>query len=104
MVRYLHDEQLFAVAQRKYTYIYGNGGVEVSASVLPCRSCNGVDGRGKPEGGVTPSDLTWAALTKPYGVDHPSGRRHPPYTEALLKRAITMGLDSAGNELGTPRK
>ena len=28
-IKYLHDEQLFAVAQSKYTYIYGNDGVEV---------------------------------------------------------------------------
>ena len=28
-VHYLHDEQLFAVAQSKYTYIYGNDGTEV---------------------------------------------------------------------------
>lgn len=74
-------------------------GTEVPASALPCAGCHGEDGRGNAEGGVAPSDLTWPALTKPYGVDHPGGRRHPPYDERLLTRAVTMGLDPAGNEL-----
>ena len=72
---------------------------EVPASVLTCGSCHGYDGRGKPEGGVVPSNITWEALTKPYGITHPSGRHHPPYTERLLERAITMGIDPAGNQL-----
>jgi ABC-type branched-subunit amino acid transport system substrate-binding protein len=32
-------------------------------------------------------------------VTAPSGRQHPAYDDALLKRAITMGFDPAGNEL-----
>lgn len=74
-------------------------GVEVPASAMPCSSCHGRDGRGRPEGGVTPSDLTWDSLTRPYGVTHPSGRKHPPYDERSLKKAIAMGLDPAGNSL-----
>lgn len=74
-------------------------GVEVPASAMPCSSCHGRDGRGRPEGGVTPSDLTWNSLTRPYGVTHPSGRKHPPYDERSLKKAIAMGLDPAGNSL-----
>lgn len=83
----------------KITATVGEAGVEVPASVLPCVGCHGRDGRGKPEGGVSPSDLTWKALTKPYGIDHPSGRKHPPYDERLLRRAITMGIDPAGTPL-----
>ena len=81
------------------TAVIGDGGTEVPASVMPCGGCHGRDGRGRPEGGISPSNLTWPALTKPYGVEHPSGRRHPPYTERLLKRAITMGTDPAANRL-----
>lgn len=77
----------------------GTGRIEVPASALPCASCHGHDGHGRPEGGAVPSDITWPALTKSYGVTHPSGREHPPYDEGLLKRAITLGLDPAGNEL-----
>jgi ABC-type branched-subunit amino acid transport system substrate-binding protein len=74
-------------------------GVEVPASAVPCVGCHGRDGRGRPEGGVNPSDLTWEALTRPYGTTHASGRKHPAYDERLLKRAISMGIDPAGNAL-----
>ncbi len=76
------------------------GGMEVPASVLPCVGCHGEDGRGRAEGGVSPSDLTWEALTKPYGVRHASGREHPPYDERSLVWAITTGADPGGNALG----
>ncbi|HEX6899501.1 MAG TPA: ABC transporter substrate-binding protein [Thermoanaerobaculia bacterium] len=76
-------------------------GVEVEASAVPCASCHGRDGKGRPEGGVTPTDITWANLTKPYGVVHPTGRRHPPYDEKLMKRSLAMGFDPAGNVLHT---
>jgi ABC-type branched-subunit amino acid transport system substrate-binding protein len=81
------------------TAVMSDASVEVPASAVPCAGCHGRDGKGRPEGGVAPSDLTWTALTKPYGVTHPSGRRHPPYDVKLLKRAITLGLDPAGNPL-----
>ena len=81
------------------TALLGNPSVEVPASVLPCVNCHGHDGSGNPEGGIVPTNLTWEALTKPYGTTHSSGRKHPPYTERLLKRAITMGIDPAGNAL-----
>ncbi len=74
-------------------------GVELEGSAVPCASCHGRDGKGRPEGGVTPTDITWANLSKPYGVVHPTGRRHPPYDEKLMKRSIAMGFDPAGNVL-----
>ena len=60
---------------------------------------NGKDGKGRPEGGVTPSNLTWAALTTNYEGKRKSGRTHPAYDERSLKKAITMGIDPAGNKL-----
>lgn len=76
------------------------GNVEIPASTVPCASCHGREGRGRPEGGVVPTDLTWPSLTKPYGVTHASGRRHPPYDRRSLAMAITAGLDPAGTPLG----
>lgn len=75
------------------------GGTELPASALPCSGCHADDGRGNPEGGVVPTDVTWEALTRPYGVRAQGGREHGPYTEGLLKKAIALGLDPAGNEL-----
>jgi ABC-type branched-subunit amino acid transport system substrate-binding protein len=74
-------------------------GVELEGSAVPCASCHGRDGKGRPEGGVTPTDITWTSLTKPYGVTHPGGRRHPPYDEKLMKRSLALGFDPAGNVL-----
>ncbi len=77
----------------------GDASLEVSGSAMPCANCHGLNGQGKPEGGVTPSNLSWEALTKPYGITHSSGRKHPPYTERALELAIARGLDPAGNKL-----
>ena len=77
----------------------GESSLEMPGKVLACANCHGLDGQGKPEGGVNPSNLTWKALTKPYGVTDASGREHPPYTEQGLESAITRGLDPAGNTL-----
>ena len=77
----------------------GDASLEVPASTIPCAGCHGLDGRGKPEGGVNPSNVTWEFLTKPYGVKHAGGRQHPPYTERGVELAITRGIDPGGNKL-----
>jgi hypothetical protein len=77
----------------------GRAGTRIPASAVPCGNCHGADGRGRPEGGVSPPDVTWGNLTKAYGHRHADGRSHPPYEEASLARALTHGLDPAGNPL-----
>lgn len=77
----------------------GDSSMEVPGSTLPCANCHGLNGQGKPEGGITPSDISWEALTKTYGVKHPNGRQHPAYTPRALELAITRGVDPAGNKL-----
>ena len=77
----------------------GEASLEVPASTMPCANCHGLDGKGKPEGGIVPSNLTWEELTKPYGATHADGRQHPPYTERALELAIQRGTDPAGNRL-----
>lgn len=79
--------------------LVGPEDLDVPATSLPCMSCHGADGRGKAEGGIRPSNLQWHALTKPYPAPGPDGRAHPPYTPALLRRAITMGTDPAKQRL-----
>jgi ABC-type branched-subunit amino acid transport system substrate-binding protein len=77
----------------------GESSLEVSGSAMPCANCHGFNGEGKPEGGIDPSNITWESLTKPYGLTHANGRRHPAYTERGLELAITRGTDPAGNKL-----
>ncbi|MGB0514486.1 MAG: hypothetical protein ACPGJE_06575, partial [Wenzhouxiangellaceae bacterium] len=75
------------------------GDLEVDGSSMPCASCHGRDGGGGEESGYSPTPLHWSRLTRPYKVSTASGRVHGPYTPGLLKRAITLGLDSSGNKL-----
>ena len=70
----------------------------MSASALPCAGCHGLDGHGGKEGGVRPTDLT-ARGARPCRGGDGGGRRRPAYDDHRLIRAITLGLDSAGNRL-----
>lgn len=75
------------------------GGTEVAGSLMPCRNCHGPDGRGKPEGGVTPTSVRWGDLTAASRTNSAAVRRHGPYDESTLNRAIALGIDPAGNKL-----
>jgi len=77
----------------------GTEKVRLPGSAATCASCHGPDGRGRPEAGVIPSDISWSHLTKRYGHSHPMGRKHPVFTEASLKRSILNGEDPEGNRL-----
>ena len=81
------------------TAIVGTEGVKLPASAVPCASCHGRDGLGRPEGGVLPPDIRWSELTKSYGHVHEDGRRHPAFDEIGLARLIRTGLDPANNRL-----
>ncbi|HEX7772936.1 MAG TPA: ABC transporter substrate-binding protein, partial [Pyrinomonadaceae bacterium] len=75
------------------------GEVDVPASTLTCAGCHGARGQGITEGGVTAGNLSWSHLTKPYGHTDDGGRKHPAYSESSFVRAMTTGLDPAGNKL-----
>lgn len=75
------------------------GGVLVDATTLPCLGCHGEDGRGRPEGGMKPSNITWTELTKPYGGRGEDRREHAAYDLRSLRKAISLGTDSSGNQL-----
>jgi hypothetical protein len=77
----------------------GKDRIALPGSAATCGSCHGSDGRGRPEAGRIPSDITWDHLMKPYGHSHPLDRKHPAFTEASLKRSILNGNDPAGNPL-----
>ncbi|MBI2469411.1 MAG: c-type cytochrome [Candidatus Rokubacteria bacterium] len=67
-----------------------------------CVGCHGVRGRGGVPvmmGGAVPSDIRYEALTREAHREGEGAREHPAYTDALVKRAITEGLDPAGNSL-----
>ena len=60
-----------------------------------CVNCHGLDGKGGIRVHMTgkiATDIRYSTLAS---RDH----EHPPYTDELIKRAITQGLDSAGKPL-----
>ena len=72
-------------------------GVVVPSAAVTCRNCHGPDGRGRAEGGVTPSAIDWDTLSRPAAPL--GGRQRPAYDDAAVGRAITAGLDPAPNPL-----
>ena len=77
----------------------GPTGTPMPASIVPCANCHGGDGRGRPEGGIRPTDITWRRLSAGYGQRLASGREHPAYDEAAFARAVTAGIDPGGTHL-----
>jgi ABC-type branched-subunit amino acid transport system substrate-binding protein len=71
----------------------------LKGKAMSCGNCHGEDGRGRPESGVDPGDVTWIDLTKPYGHAHANNRRHGPYDARSFRRAMRDGIDPAGNVL-----
>jgi ABC-type branched-subunit amino acid transport system substrate-binding protein len=80
--------------------VLGGGTSRIPARLMPCSSCHGPDGQGRPEGGVTPSNITWDVLARPLASNARLARQRPAYDLTSLRRAISEGLDPAGNELG----
>jgi len=79
----------------------GSESVKLPASAVPCASCHGPDGLGRPEGGITPPNIRWSQLTKVYGHVHENGRRHPPFDDDSLGRLLAVGIDPGDNRLDT---
>jgi ABC-type branched-subunit amino acid transport system substrate-binding protein len=87
----------------KITALVGREGVALPASAVPCASCHGPDGRGRPEGGIIPLDIRWSELTKVYGHVHEEGRRegrrHPAFDDESFTKLLITGVDPGGNRL-----
>lgn len=77
----------------------GVSDMSVPASVLPCASCHGNDGKGRAEGGVRPPSLDWQRLSVGAGERQANGRSYPAYDASGLARAVQQGIDPAGNRL-----
>ncbi len=78
---------------------YTGGPCMMMSVGLTCATCHGPEGHGGTVHFMRQTfdvpSITWPVLTAP-DMDH------PPYTEETLKRAITQGLDPAGNPLEYP--
>jgi ABC-type branched-subunit amino acid transport system substrate-binding protein len=79
--------------------VVGDEAALLPASAMPCSSCHGSDGLGRPEGGVIPLDVRWSELVKTYGHVHHDGRRHPAFDDDSAALSIVAGVDPANNTL-----
>jgi ABC-type branched-subunit amino acid transport system substrate-binding protein len=87
--------------RKKITAFLPGAGIRAPGAGFPCVNCHLAGGAGQSEGGVRSADITWFTLTKEYGGPRPSGRAHPPYSDETVRKAITGGLDPAGNVLSS---
>ena len=81
------------------TAVVGDEAARLPGSTMPCSSCHGSDGLGRPEGGVTPLDIRWSELVKTYGHVHHDGRRHPAFDDDSFIRSMIAGIDPAENPM-----
>ena len=81
------------------TAVVGDEAAVLPGSTMPCSSCHGSDGLGRPEGGVIPLDIRWSELVKTYGHVHHDGRRHPAFDDDSVIRSMIAGIDPANNPL-----
>lgn len=67
-------------------------------SCVDCHGPDGMGGRSVPMTDVAAVDITYIALTS---KEHKMyrGAKHPPYTDVLIKRAITKGINPADKPL-----
>ena len=69
------------------------------ASRIVCANCHGADGKGGREGNIVMADITYGTLSRPLPASPPWNKARAAYTDALLARAITQGVDSSGQQL-----
>lgn len=81
------------------------GMMEMATPMMSCVNCHGKDGRGGTVrmmgmmGSFEAPDIRYKTLTSKEDAEQEG---HPPYTDELLKRAITEGLNPAGEPLRSP--
>jgi len=81
------------------TAVVGDEAALLPGGAMPCSSCHGSDGLGRPEGGVIPLDIRWSELVKTYGHVHHDGRRHPAFDDDSFIRSMIAGVDPANNQM-----
>ncbi len=76
-----------------------SGGMMMGAS---CANCHGANGRGLRAWMSVSPDITYRNLTDPAGMLEPDGERGMQYTDDLIRRAVTQGIDAEGKPLAWP--
>lgn len=80
------------------TSYFGEDLLELPGEAATCGSCHGPDGKGRPESGVLPSNITWKHLVRSYGHLHPDGLEHPRFDEESLRSYMRTGIYPGGRK------
>ncbi|MBK8276518.1 MAG: ABC transporter substrate-binding protein [Nitrospira sp.] len=77
---------------------------DLAATLFRCVQCHGVEGQGSMEGGLRVPPLVPSFVRGPHESGQ-TGKSRAAYTDQTLARAITQGVDAAGEPLhsGMPR-
>lgn len=100
-----NGEQIYftATSQRGSLITADMGMGPMGSGMMACANCHGPDGRGgrvrMMMGSFVAPDIRYKTLT---AAEHREGEAHPPYTDETIKRAITQGIDPAGEPLDWP--
>jgi mono/diheme cytochrome c family protein len=83
----------------------GTGPIPYSGGMMmrtSCAGCHGLDGRGLRTRMFVSPNITYRNLTDPAGMLEPDGTRGMRFTDELIRRAVTQGLDAEGKPLAFP--
>lgn len=83
----------------------GTGPIPYSGGMMmrvSCAGCHGIDGRGLRTRMFVSPNITYRNLTDTAGMLEPDGTRGMQYTEDLIRRAVTQGIDGQGKSLAYP--
>ncbi|MFO0700527.1 MAG: ABC transporter substrate-binding protein [Nitrospira sp.] len=103
MGRFIYHQGTVPSGEKLHVSLSGNDG-SLSATLFRCVQCHGISGQGTEEGGLRVPPLTAAFLRQPH-ESRQTGTQRAAYTDETLARAITQGVDAAGEPLhsGMPR-
>lgn len=77
----------------------GGFGMMMGMTRASCAQCHGSDGQGRRTMMFTTPNITYRNLTDPEGMLEPDGERGHTYSDDMIRRAITQGLDAEGEPL-----
>ena len=76
-----------------------SGGTMMMMTSASCATCHGANGQGLRTPMFVSPNISYRNLTDPAGMVEPDGEHGMKYTDDLIQRAVTQGLDPEGQSL-----
>ena len=78
---------------------HSGGTMMMMTTSATCATCHGAHGQGLSTPRFVSPNITCRNLTDPAGMIEPDGGHGMKYTDALIRRAVTQGIDPEGQSL-----